>query len=212
MKLRPYLFHTGLFGIGVVVGFIVGIQQPEMGLNDVTEYLSTTSEEKLLKMYPWIRPASVTRVGRYLVFSDSMPDANLLFVPVVQGGRRSLSFERDRILIGVDVTTPEFVEIKDNDSDGILETISYDILDGTGNTIGIVYDFDRDGTPDMKTLRKGAAKEGQEDEYLNISGAWFPSSFRDGACGIVEGGTWKPVRKVGEIGKHFELLEPHPEP
>jgi hypothetical protein len=79
----------------------------------------------------------------------------------------------------------------DNDGDGTLDFITYTVVDGNGDAVLEVVDYEADGQADMRMH----FKEGKWE--LWHADRWHVVEKRDGVSGLVLNGRFSPLRKEG---------------
>jgi hypothetical protein len=185
MKFMPYISCLLLFILGLTFS-------QESASNDVTRNLSPEMREAMKQLFPWLEDAQSVQMGPYQIFRPNDPKNADIWV-VGPDPSKAVSINSNRVTVVVDIGG---IGIDDRNDDGVYEVINYETIDSSGKVTGTVYDWDRDGVLDFKTVFSGDPSIPPE-AYVNLSGNWHLLIHKDGRAWVNIENEIVEVKKVG---------------
>jgi hypothetical protein len=164
----------------------------ESASQDATRDLAPGMQEAMKQLFPWLENSHSIQMGPYQLFRPNEPENSELWV-VGPEQSNLVSINRNRVAVIVDVGG---IGIDDRDSDGIYEAISYETIDSNGKVNGSVYDWDRDGVLDFKTVFSGKQIISPK-VYVSIAGQWRLLTHKDDRSWVTIEDETVEVKKVG---------------
>jgi hypothetical protein len=143
--------------------------------NDVTRNLSPEMQQAMKQLFPWLENAQSAQMGPYQIYRPNEPENADIWV-VGPEPSKVVSINKNRVTVVVDTAG---VGIEDRNGDGVYEVINYETIDSNGKVAGTVYDWDRDGVLDFKTVFSGS-QEIPPKLYVNIAEQWRLLTKKDG--------------------------------
>lgn len=164
----------------------------EPASQDVTRKLAPEKQEAIKQVFPWLENTQSAQMGPYQIFRPNKPENAEIWV-VGPEPSKLVSINNNRVTVVIDTGG---IGIDDRDSNGVYETISYEIIDSKGKIIGSVYDWDRDGVLDTKTVFSGDL-DIPPKVYISIAEQWRLLTHQDGRAWVTIGDELVEVKKVG---------------
>ena len=160
--------------------------------NDVTRNLSPEMQQAMKQLFPWLENAQSAQMGPYQIYRPNESENTDIWV-VGPEPSKAVSINKNRVTVVVDTGG---IGIEDRNSDGVYEVINYETIDTNGKVTGTVYDWDRDGVLDFKTVFSGS-QDIPPKVYVSIAEQWSLLTKRDGRFWATNGEHTVEVKRDG---------------